>query len=126
ELRISLPEIVTGERGLSQVASAAEVDIVVSGAVGAAGLQPTYSAVSAGKTVALANKEAMVLAGELLRDTARRTGARITPTDSQHSAIDQGLRAGYLREVKRLILTASGAPFRDTPFSLFRDITPEA
>src|SRR5262245_56603476 len=72
ELRISLPEVVTGQQGLSQVASAAEVDIVVSGAVGAAGLQLTYSAVAAGKTVALANKEAMVLAGELLWNTALR------------------------------------------------------
>jgi 1-deoxy-D-xylulose-5-phosphate reductoisomerase len=125
ELRVSLPEIVTGERGLSQVASAAEVDIVVSGAVGAAGLQPTYSAVAAGKTVALANKEAMVLAGELLRNTALRTGARVIPVDSEHSAVDQCLRSGERAEVRRLILTASGGPFRETPIERFKSITPE-
>ena len=70
-----VPEVVTGEQGLRQIASASEVDIVVSGAVGAAGLIPTYSAVAAGKTVALANKEAMVMAGELLRNTAKKAKA---------------------------------------------------
>jgi 1-deoxy-D-xylulose-5-phosphate reductoisomerase len=125
ELRISIPEIVTGERGVCQIASAAEVDIVVSAAVGAAGLQPTYSAVAAGKTVALANKEAMVLAGELLRHTAVRSGAQLIPVDSEHSALDQCLRSGKRGEVKRLILTASGGPFRETPVERFESITPE-
>src|SRR6185436_751510 len=86
-LRITIPEVVTGEAGLRQIASAKEVDIVVSAAVGAAGLQPTYSAVAAGKTVALANKEAMVVAGELLRKTAEQSGARLIPVDSEHSAL---------------------------------------
>jgi 1-deoxy-D-xylulose-5-phosphate reductoisomerase len=125
DLRIAVPEIVTGPAGLCAVAAASEVDIVVSAAVGAAGLQPTYSAVAAGKTVALANKEAMVLAGELLRATAARTGARIIPVDSEHSAVDQCLRCGQRGEVRRLILTASGGPFRQTPRERFASITPE-
>jgi 1-deoxy-D-xylulose-5-phosphate reductoisomerase len=101
------------------------VDIVVSAAVGAAGLAPTLHAVRAGKTVALANKEAMVLAGELLRETSRRSGARIIPIDSEHSAVDQCLRAGNHSEVRRLILTASGGPFRETPRELLEAVTPE-
>jgi 1-deoxy-D-xylulose-5-phosphate reductoisomerase len=124
-LQVAPPEVVTGEEGLRHIAAAAEVDIVVSAAVGAAGLQPTYSAVRAGKTVALANKEAMVLAGELLRATASRTGARLIPVDSEHSAIAQCLRSGERGEVRRLILTASGGPFRETPVEQFRNITPE-
>ena len=93
EQGIGIPEVVTGDDGLRSVASASEVDIVVSGAVGAAGLLPTWVAVQSGKTVALANKESMVLAGELLSTTAAKTGARIIPVDSEHSAIDQCLRS---------------------------------
>jgi len=125
ELKVSIPEIVTGESGLRKITSAADVDIVVSAAVGAAGIQPTYTAVASGKTVALANKEAMVIAGELLRKTAASTGARIIPVDSEHSALDQCLRSGHPTEVRRLILTASGGPFRDTPHDRFSSITPE-
>jgi 1-deoxy-D-xylulose-5-phosphate reductoisomerase len=125
ERGIRLPEILTSKEGLRAIASSAEVDIVVSGAVGAAGLFPTCVAVEAGKTVALANKESMVLAGELLRKTASRTGARIIPIDSEHSAIDQCLRSGRREEVRRLILTASGGPFRDTPAEQLGRVTPE-
>lgn len=121
----AIPEVVTGEAGLRQIASASEVDIVVSAAVGAAGLVPTYAAVAAGKAVALANKEAMVVAGELLRRTAEKSGAQIIPVDSEHSAVDQCLRSGQRGEVRRLILTASGGPFRDTPSEHFAKITPE-
>jgi 1-deoxy-D-xylulose-5-phosphate reductoisomerase len=124
-LGIRLPEIVIGENGLRTVASASEVDTVVSAAVGAAGLVPTYAAVDAGKTVALANKEAMVLAGELLSRVAARTGARIIPIDSEHSALDQCLRSGQRGEVQRLILTASGGPFRETPAHRLEHVTPE-
>jgi 1-deoxy-D-xylulose-5-phosphate reductoisomerase len=125
EIGIPVPDVVTGETGLRQITSAAEVDIVVSAAVGAAGLLPTHAAVASGKTVALANKEAMVLAGELLRRTAEITGARIIPVDSEHSAVDQCLRAGTRGEVRRVILTASGGPFRQTPRERFASITPE-
>lgn len=125
ELKAPLPEVVTGDDGLSQIASAADADIVVSAAVGAAGLRPTYSAVAAGKTVALANKESMVIGGELLRRTAEKTGARIIPVDSEHSAVDQCLRSGRRGEVRRLILTASGGPFRETPAEQFPKVTPE-
>jgi 1-deoxy-D-xylulose-5-phosphate reductoisomerase len=125
DLKIPVPEVVTGESGLRQITSAPDVDIVVSAVVGAAGLQPTYSAVAAGKTVALANKESMVVAGELLRGTAEASGARIIPVDSEHSAIDQCLRSGGRGEVGRLILTASGGPFRETPMEQFGRITPE-
>ena len=122
---VTLPEIVTGREGLTQIAAAGEVDTLVSAAVGAAGLWPTYAAVAAGKTVTLANKEAMVLAGELLRNTARTSGAAIIPIDSEHSAIDQCLRSGNPAEVRRLILTASGGPFRETPVERFSRVTPE-
>jgi 1-deoxy-D-xylulose-5-phosphate reductoisomerase len=115
----------TGTEGLCKIASTPEVDTVVSGAVGAAGLFPTWAAVQAGKTVALANKESMVLAGELLSRTAGQTGATIIPIDSEHSALDQCLRSGLREEVRRLILTASGGPFRNTPVDLFDRITPE-
>ena len=125
ERGVRLPEILTAEEGLRAIASASEVEVVVSGAVGAAGLLPTLAAVEAGKTVALANKESMVLAGELLRKTASRTGARIIPIDSEHSAIDQCLRSGKPDEVRRLILTASGGPFRDTPKDQLPRVTPE-
>jgi len=122
---LRLPEMLSGDEGLRAIASAPEVDIVVSGAVGAAGLFPTWVAVQAGKTVALANKESMVLAGELLRATALKTGARIIPIDSEHSAIDQCLRSGSREEVRRLILTASGGPFRNTPAEQLDRVTPE-
>ena len=125
EQGIRVPELLTGEEGLRIIASAPEVDIVISGAVGAAGLLPTWVAVQAGKTVALANKESMVLAGELLSKTAAATGARIIPIDSEHSAIDQCLRSGRRHEVRRLILTASGGPFRNTPAEEFARVTPE-
>jgi 1-deoxy-D-xylulose-5-phosphate reductoisomerase len=125
ERGIRAPEIVAGEEGLRLIASASEVDIVVSASVGAAGLLPTWTAVKAGKTVALANKESMVVAGELLSTTALQTGARIIPIDSEHSAIDQCLRAGQRHEVKRLILTASGGPFRNTPAAQLEQVTVE-
>jgi 1-deoxy-D-xylulose-5-phosphate reductoisomerase len=120
-----VPEVVTGKEGLQQITTAAEVDIVVSGAVGAAGLWPTYTAVAAGKVIALANKEAMVVAGELLRKTAEVTGAQIIPVDSEHCAVDQCLRSGTRGEVRRLILTASGGPFRETPVERFSAVTPD-
>ncbi|HEX5000402.1 MAG TPA: 1-deoxy-D-xylulose-5-phosphate reductoisomerase [Terriglobia bacterium] len=122
---IRTPEVISGVEGLRSVSSASEVDLVVSAAVGAAGLEPTYAAAAAGKTIALANKEAMVVAGELLRQTASASGARIIPVDSEHSALDQCLRSGAHGEVRRLILTASGGPFRETPAEELAEVTPE-
>jgi 1-deoxy-D-xylulose-5-phosphate reductoisomerase len=92
-----------------------DVDIVLAAIVGAAGLGPVFSAVRAGKTIALANKEALVVAGELLIPEARRRGVTILPVDSEHSAVFQAMQAGKLHEVNRVILTASGGPFRTTP-----------
>ena len=109
------PEILVGPEGYAALAAAPEADMVVSAIVGAAGLLPTLAAVAAGKLVALANKESLVLAGDLLRETARRTGAVILPVDSEHNALFQALGGAGLPDlplVERLVLTASGGPFR--------------
>ena len=124
DLGVAAPEIFSGAEGLTRLAALKEADVVVSAAVGAAGLEPTYAALAAGHTVALANKEAMVLAGELLRKAAADYGGTILPVDSEHNAIDQCLRAGTDIEVGRLILTASGGPFLDTPTSELASVTP--
>jgi len=116
-------EFVWGVEGLVQVSSDPEVDLVVAGIVGAAGLQPTYSAVKAGKTVAVANKEPLVMAGELFVQTANKTGATLLPTDSEHNAIFQALHGEPQERIARLILTASGGPFRDLPLKEFEKIT---
>ena len=116
-------EFVWGVEGLVQVSSDPEVDLVVAGIVGAAGLQPTFSAVQAGKTVAVANKEPLVMAGELFVQTAYKTGAKLLPTDSEHNAIFQALHGESPERIARLILTASGGPFRDLPLKEFEKIT---
>ena len=116
-------EFVFGVEGLIQISSDPEVDLVVAGIVGAAGLQPTYSAVQAGKTVAVANKEPLVMAGELFVQTAKKTGAKLLPTDSEHNAIFQALHGEPPERIARLILTASGGPFRDLPLKEFGKIT---
>jgi len=116
-------EFVWGVEGLVQVSSDPEVDLVVAGIVGAAGLQPTFSAVQAGKTVAVANKEPLVMAGELFVQTAKKTGAKLLPTDSEHNAIFQALHGEPQERIARLILTASGGPFRDLPLKEFEKIT---
>ena len=124
-LGVEVPQVLDGAAGLRSLAGAADVDVVVSAAVGAAGLEPTFAALASGKRVALANKEAMVIAGELLRRTADENGGIILPVDSEHNAIDQCLRAGRSHEVGRLILTASGGPFLNRPVSEFGNVTPE-
>jgi len=116
-------EFVWGVEGLVQVSSDPEVDLVVAGIVGAAGFQPTFSAVQAGKTVAVANKEPLVMAGELFVQTAKKTGATLLPTDSEHNAIFQALHGEPPERIARLILTASGGPFRDLPLKEFEKIT---
>lgn len=111
----ALPEEVEklcGPEALETIARASEVDIVVAAIVGSAGLRGTWAAVEAGKTIALANKETMVVAGPLVTRLANQSGARIVPVDSEHSAVFQAMHAGRREEVKRIILTASGGPFR--------------
>ena len=105
-------EVLWGASGLEQIARHADVDLVVVGVVGAIGLAPTLAAIGAGKNVALANKETLVVAGELVMDAARRAGVHLLPVDSEHSAIHRALRGGSTEGVARLILTASGGPFR--------------
>lgn len=106
-----VPEIVPGAEGLERVATVPDADLVVCGLVGALGLGPTLSAIEAGKDVALANKEVLVVAGELVRAAARRSGATIFPLDSEHNAIFQVMHGHRVEEVKRILLTASGGPF---------------
>src|SRR6266700_2617176 len=118
-------EVVHGAAGTVRVATHSEVDFVVSAIVGVAGLEATYEAVKAGKTVGLANKECLVAAGELITAEARRQGKPILPIDSEHNAVHQCLRGGRMEEVRRIWLTASGGPFRNTPKSQFSSITVE-
>ncbi|MBF8721989.1 1-deoxy-D-xylulose-5-phosphate reductoisomerase [Pseudomonas guariconensis] len=126
----STTEVLEGEAGLCQVASAPEVDAVMAAIVGAAGLCPTLAAVEAGKKVLLANKEALVMSGALFMDAVRRSGAVLLPIDSEHNAIFQCLPTDHARGlaqvgVRRILLTASGGPFRETPAAALADVTPE-
>jgi 1-deoxy-D-xylulose-5-phosphate reductoisomerase len=113
-----------GPDGAVAVATHAEATMVVAAAVGAVGLVPTYRALEAGKDVALANKETLVMAGELMVAQAKARGARLLPIDSEHCALHQCLDGRRPEEVKRLVLTASGGPFRNRPRESFRDVTP--
>jgi 1-deoxy-D-xylulose-5-phosphate reductoisomerase len=105
-------ELLVGPDAVATVAADAMVDVVVSAIVGSAGLHGTWAALEAGKTVALANKETLVVGGPLIMELARRRGACLLPVDSEHSAVFQALQAGGRDEVRRVILTASGGPFR--------------
>ncbi len=118
-------EIVHGTAGTVRAATLPEVDFVVSAIVGVAGLQATYAAVQAGKPVGLANKEAMVAAGDLLNAAARAHNVPLLPIDSEHNAVHQCMRAGRLDEVRNVWLTASGGPFRTLPLDRFASITVE-
>jgi 1-deoxy-D-xylulose-5-phosphate reductoisomerase len=118
-------EVVHGPEGNVRVATHPDADFVVSAIVGVAGLEATYEAVRAGKTVGLANKECMVAAGELITAEARRQGKPLLPIDSEHNAVHQCLRGGTMNEVERIWLTASGGPFLDTPASEFASLTVE-
>jgi 1-deoxy-D-xylulose-5-phosphate reductoisomerase len=113
-----------GEEGSVAVATHPDVRTVVAAAVGAVGLVPTYRALEAGKDVALANKETLVMAGELMVEAARARGGRILPIDSEHCAVHQCLDGREAREVRRLVLTASGGPFRSRPRETFAQVTP--
>ncbi|HSB72015.1 MAG TPA: 1-deoxy-D-xylulose-5-phosphate reductoisomerase [Candidatus Methylomirabilis sp.] len=121
----SRTEVRWGEAGLLGAAADAGADLVVSAIVGGAGLLPTMAAVEAGKDIALANKECLVMAGEMLTAEVRRRGVQILPVDSEHSAIFQCLAQNHPAEVRRIVLTASGGPFRARPRATFASITPE-
>ena len=123
----SLPpgtQLAVGEEALDDLVAAPVVDRVVSAIVGAAGLRSTWAAVSAGKTVALANKETLVMAGPLVMRLAADSGATILPVDSEHSAIHQALCSGRSTEVARILLTASGGPFRTRSRESLATVTP--
>ena len=114
-----------GEDAVAAVAAGPDVDVVVAAVVGAAGLRPTLAAARAGKTIALANKEALVVAGALVEAACRASGAVVLPVDSEHSALFQALVGEPADRVERLVLTASGGPFRARPAGTFGDITAE-
>jgi len=116
-------EVAHGPSGADRVATHPDADFVVSAIVGVAGLEATYEAVRAGKTVGLANKECLVAAGELITAEARRQGKPLLPIDSEHNAVHQCLRGGRMEEVEHIWLTASGGPFLNTPKSQFSSIT---
>ncbi len=117
-------EVLHGTAGTVRVATLPAVDFVVSAIVGVSGLEATYAAVLAGKTVGLANKECIVAAGDLILAAAREHSVNLLPIDSEHNAIHQCLRGGTAAEVKQIWLTASGGPFRNTPLVEFEHITP--
>jgi 1-deoxy-D-xylulose-5-phosphate reductoisomerase len=119
------PRVVTGREGLEEAAAYPGADTIVGGLVGALGLRSAYAAAAAGKRLALANKETLVVAGELILSTAQRSGAEIVPVDSEHCAIHQALKGGTREEVERLVLTASGGPFRRRDLATFESITVE-
>lgn len=121
----ALPGVLSGASGLLEVATHPEVDLVVAATSGLVGLPPTLAALRAGKAVALANKETLVMGGHLVMEEARRAGVQILPIDSEHSALWQCLRGEEVASVRRLIITASGGPFRRTSLDELRSVTIE-
>lgn len=124
------PEVHAGPKALGAVAALSDVDYVMAAIVGAAGLPPTLAAARAGKRLMLANKEALVVSGEILMRAVADSGATLLPIDSEHNAVFQCLPVGYKRGlgevgVERILLTASGGPFRDTPIERLATVTPE-
>ncbi|HSW63056.1 MAG TPA: 1-deoxy-D-xylulose-5-phosphate reductoisomerase [Dissulfurispiraceae bacterium] len=117
------PRILAGSDGICEVAAESSADVVLSAIVGSAGLMPTLSAIRAGKTVALANKEALVIAGDIVMAEARKYGSPILPVDSEHSALFQCMHGWKRDGIRRLVLTASGGPFRSRKRSELRDVT---
>jgi 1-deoxy-D-xylulose-5-phosphate reductoisomerase len=122
--RSEWPELGWGDAGRIAVSTAAEVDTVISAIVGVTGLSATYEAIRKGKRVGLANKEVLVSAGRLVMQAVREHGAELVPVDSEHNGAHQCLRAGNRQSVSRLILTASGGPFRNTPGEALGSVTP--
>ncbi|MBU0973421.1 MAG: 1-deoxy-D-xylulose-5-phosphate reductoisomerase [Proteobacteria bacterium] len=119
------PAILYGEEGYVAAAAWETADMVLLAMVGAAGLKPALAAIEAKKQIALANKETLVMAGDIVMEKARENGVEILPVDSEHSAIFQCLKGNRTRDFKRIFLTASGGPFRNRPFEAFKDITLE-
>ena len=119
-------QIRTGEKGFEEVAANSDTDLVLSAMVGSAGLLPTIAAIRAGKNIALANKETIVTAGELVMKEAKANKVKIIPVDSEHSAIFQALRGEKRKSVKAITLTASGGPFYKTAIAKLKSVTPEA
>ncbi|TAJ22998.1 MAG: 1-deoxy-D-xylulose-5-phosphate reductoisomerase [Rugosibacter sp.] len=122
-------QVLYGANALAHIASLSEVDAVMAAIVGAAGLMPTLAAVSAGKRVLLANKEALVMAGDIFMAEVRQSGACLLPIDSEHNAIFQSMPAGYAGDfspagISRILLTASGGPFRDIKIEALSSVTP--
>ena len=120
-----LPAIHHGRDGMLAVGTHESADIVVSAAVGVVGLEATYEAVKLGKTIALSNKEVLVAAGEIVMAAAQKAGKELLPVDSEHNAVHQCLRGGKHSEVRKLVLTASGGPFRKTPIHKMAGVTAE-
>ncbi|NOR67561.1 MAG: 1-deoxy-D-xylulose-5-phosphate reductoisomerase, partial [Woeseiaceae bacterium] len=118
-------EILVGPQGLVQIAELEQVDVVLAAVVGAAGLPALLAAGRRGKRLAIANKEPLVIAGELLREETQKHGGVILPVDSEHSAVFQAMQSGTREEVKRIILTASGGPFRQATAEELQDVTLE-
>ena len=123
--RRSKTRVFSGREGFLHISTMPEVDTVISAMTGASGLLPTYAAIEAGKHMALANKETMVMAGQMVMEQATRQGVSILPIDSEHSAILQSLQGHRKEDVKRIILTASGGPFREAPISRLKKVTPK-
>src|SRR5579859_5551042 len=123
--RAVLPGVLLGEQGLLAVATYADADIVVAATSGLVGLRPTLEAIAAGKSIALANKETLVMAGHLVMAAAKRAGVAILPVDSEHSALWQCLRGETLSDVRHLLLTASGGPFRHATIKQLQSVSVE-
>ena len=118
-------KVLGGAEGLVQIATMLQADLVISAIVGGAGLLPTLAAIKAGKSIALANKEPMVMAGRLMQEEARKANVRIFPIDSEHSALFQSMEGHRMVDIRRLILTASGGPLWDMTTEQMKDVTPE-
>ena len=119
------PRVFSGAAGLLQIACLTNADMVLVAIVGTGGLRPALAAIEAGKHLAVASKEILVMAGEIVMREARENGAHVLPVDSEHNAIFQCLEGKRETDIRRIILTASGGPFRETPRSVFDSITPE-
>ena len=118
-------EVLTGREGLLELAGRDDVDILMNGLVGSAGMEPTLRSVEAGVDVALSNKESLVMAGSIINEAKQRSGAKIFPVDSEHSAIWQCLAGEDMADVRKIILTGSGGPFRTKNVETFINITPK-